>query len=41
MIIGTEEALTIYGVGRHDDELKKVNGEWRFLSRLLTKECER
>jgi len=41
MLIIMEEVPTIFGVGRYDDKLKKVNGEWRFVRRLLTRECER
>ncbi len=41
MIIMLEEAPAIFGIGRYDDELKRVNGEWRFLNRLLTWEYER
>ena len=41
MIILLEEAPTIFGVGRYGDELKKANGEWRFLNRVVTWECER
>ena len=41
MLIIVEEAPTIFGIGRYDDELKRVNGEWRFVRRLLTRECER
>jgi len=41
MIILLEEVPNIYGVGRYDDELKKENGEWRFLRRLVSWECKR
>jgi len=41
MIIMMDEVPTIFGIGRYDDEFKKVDGEWRFSRRLVTWECER
>jgi uncharacterized protein (TIGR02246 family) len=40
MVIALGEAPTIFGVGRYDDQLRKVDGQWRFAQRTLTKECE-
>jgi ketosteroid isomerase-like protein len=36
MVLSLEEAPKIWAVGRYDDELRKVNGDWRFRRRLLT-----